>query len=511
MISELVIRIMKEKDFCFEYDTKVSVSQDMIPVFSGGSYTVCIDVTVEEKLESVFNETNIQEMLDDMSLYYDVSSPEDLYYSIYNFVTKLLKENRLQDLYNKTDRVRIDGTNEEILQYIKDNPFIQDKTIVLNRCLDVSLDTYLDIKESFGNYPNMLFSVAGNTDLVTFEEYEKTVLAINEIVNKIENYNYSPLEQALYAYDLVRNRFYVKEADEEMGTVSRDLTSVLLGDKIVCLGFANIYNTVLTMLGFNSMVFRLLPKEEEKSGHARVFTYIKDEKYDIDGLYFFDPTFDCKKNDSNDYLSSYRFFARTMEQMKPCDRGRYNYPDYNIFDSDEVYEWSDSIDREYVGITDLLGKICIPQVNKIAKMLDIEPVEVAAYGIDKSQIVDILIEACNKADMPIGTLTFLEALYNVRKNQYYEEPSKYVLEMQELVNILVNSKIVCDVTAEDKLFAAIFGSEYVIGSNRAQRTVKEFAQKHDVEKDIERVKLARTLRFVLESKTDDNEDIKKHK
>lgn len=511
MISELVIRIVKEESACFEYDTKISVSQDMIPIFSDGSYTVCIDVTVDEKLESVFNETNIQEMLDDMTLYYDVTNPDDSSYSIYNFVTKLLKEKRLQDLYNKTDRVRIDGTNEEVLQYINDNPFIQGKTIVLNRCLDVSLETYLDIKESFCNYPDMLFSVMGNIELVTFDEYEKTVLAISEIVNKIKNYDYSPLEQALYAYDLVRNRFYVKESDEELGAVSRDLTSVLLGDKIVCLGFANIYNTVLSMLGFNSMVFKLLPKEEGKSGHARVFTYIKDEKYDIDGLYFFDPTFDCKKNDSNDYLSCYKYFARTMDQMKPSDRGRYNYPDYNIFDSEEVYEWADGIDREHVGITDLLGNISIPQINKIAKMLDIKPIGVSHYGIDKSQIVDILIEACNKANMPIGTLTFLEALYNVRKNQYYEEPSKYVLEMQELVDILVNSKIVCDITAEDKLFAAIFGSEYVIGSNRAQRIVNEFAQKHDVERDIERVKLARTLRFVLESKQDESKDIKKHK
>ena len=506
MISELVIRIGKEEDFCYEYDTKISISPDFLTDFTSESYTLCVDVTIDEKLEDVFNEKNINDMLDDISQYHDVSMPEDSYYYIYNLVTKKLKEKKLEDLFNKSKRVRIDGTNEEIVKYISDNPFIQDKTIVLSRCLDVSYDTYLEIKKSFGNYPNMLFSVMGNMDLVCFSEYEKTVLAINEIVNKVKNYDYSPLEQALYAYDLVRNRFYVKEDAEDIGTVSRDLTSVLLGDKIVCLGFANIYNTVLDMLGFNSMVFKLMPKKMNESGHARVFTYIYDEKYDIDGLYFFDPTFDCKKNDSNDYLSSYRFFARTKEQMEPYDSKKYNFVEYDLFDSDEIYEWADGNNREYVGITDLLDKICIPKINRIARIMGKEPVDVTNRGILKEEIVNLLIEACDKVDKPIGVLTFLEALYNVRKNQYYEEPSKYIFEMNELVNILVNSKIVCDVTAEDKLFSAIFGSEYVVGSFRAQKTVKEFAQKHDVERNVAGVKLARTLRRVLESKLEENKD-----
>ena len=213
--------------------------------------------------------------------------------------------------------------------------------------------------------------------------------------------------------------------------------------------------------------------------------------------------------DSNDYLSCYRFFARTKEQMDPVDGDKFNFAEYDIFDSDDVYEWADDIDREYVGITDLLRKITIPKINKIAKMLGIEPISVTARGVSKSDVVDILLDACDKADRPIGTLTFLEALYTVRKNQYYEEPDKYVFEMQELVNILVKSKIVCDVTAEDKLFAAIFGSDYVIGSNRAQRVVNEFAEKKDIERDIEGVKLARTLRRLLDSKTEENKVIKK--
>ena len=76
--------------------------------------------------------------------------------------------------------------------------------------------------------------------------------------------------------------------------------------------------------------------------------------------------------------------------------------------------------------------------KRIAKMINEQSIDITSKGASKEEIVNLLVEACNKADRPIGTLTFLEALYNVRKNQYYEEPEKYVLEMQELVNILVN-------------------------------------------------------------------------
>ena len=37
---------------------------------------------------------------------------------------------------------------------------------------------------------------------------------------KINRYNYSPLEQLILAYDLIRDRFYVREGEDEDYNVS---------------------------------------------------------------------------------------------------------------------------------------------------------------------------------------------------------------------------------------------------------------------------------------------------
>ncbi|UKI57555.1 MAG: hypothetical protein L6V81_09640 [Clostridium sp.] len=74
----------------------------------------------------------------------------------------------------------------------------------------------------------------------------KTIDAIDEIVKKqLEKHNLSTLEEIMYAYDLVREKVYTRELDTESDRISRDLSSVLFGDKIVCAGYVAIFNSVL--------------------------------------------------------------------------------------------------------------------------------------------------------------------------------------------------------------------------------------------------------------------------
>ena len=56
----------------------------------------------------------------------------------------------------------------------------------------------------------------------------------------------------MYVYDLIRERVYTAENPEEEYFVSRDITSVLLGDKIVCVGFSNLFAAIIENLEFNS-------------------------------------------------------------------------------------------------------------------------------------------------------------------------------------------------------------------------------------------------------------------
>ena len=507
MFEEITIQIGESGALDLEFGTKVSVSPSF-HTFSG-SLDICVDV--DEKIEDVITEQNIKDAVEYVELCY-VDIDEDCpYREGYWYLKELLAKKDFSGILSKCRLVKIDGTYDEIIKFLQDNKFLIGKTIVINKKLDVNYDAYLEVKKYFGEYPNIEFLIEGNYRSISFFQYEKTVLAIKEIVDSIKTFDYSPLEQALYAYDLVRNRFYVMEEEDEDYAISRDLSSVLFGDKIVCAGFANIYNAILHMLGFNTSTFILISNVEEGKGHARVFAYIKDDKYSIDGLYFFDPTFDCKKDDSNSFLESYRFFARTKDQMELYDRGRYTYKTYDLFDSEDVYEWEEEHPQEYVSITNLLGKVSLANANKMARMLGKKPVEVTNGGISKEQVVDLLLDGCTKADKPIGSQVFLEALYRVRRNQYYIDPTKYVFDMNTLTNILVRSKLVCDLRAEDRLLAAIFGSIYTVNSLSAEEIISKFSKEHDLETDMERIKLIRTLRTVLDTREAEEDAVRKVK
>ena len=83
--------------------------------------------------------------------------------------------------------------------------------------------------------------------------------------------------------------------------------------------------------------------------------------------------------------------------------------------------------------------------------------------------------------------------------------------MNTLTNILVRSKLVCDLRAEDRLLAAIFGSIYTVNSLSAEEIISKFSKEHDLETDMERIKLIRTLRTVLDTREAEEDAVRKVK
>ena len=295
----LKITICPENDM-FE---RLDVEQSYID----GIYDVNIHTLLEEPLSSIVTDHDVIKSVKD-SMEFNLQF-EDFEFS-FPFYRYVLEHCEEKDFFTNTSTVYINGVYEDIAEYLKRNPELLNKEIVLAECLSLDKNTALRLKEVFKDFPNIKLMVDGNQELVSITQYSQTVDAIDSIIEKINRYNYSPLEQLILAYDLIRDRFYVKEDETEDYSVSRDLTSSLLGDKIVCVGFANIFDAVCKKLGFNSMIFLLNNKHDTTSGHARNMVYMIDEKYGIEGIYFFDPTVDCKKDYFNSFLYSYRLFAK---------------------------------------------------------------------------------------------------------------------------------------------------------------------------------------------------------
>ncbi len=152
-----------------------------------------------------------------------------------------------KDLLSQITEVRL-KLNKKAIEWLKNSKPLQELPILLQmQDLPINNIEFNQLMKSYNNSQNLKLMIEGNKKKITVEEYKKTVLVINEMVSKIKKQNLSPLEQIMYAYDIVRDRVYLEEKEGEGYETSRDLTSVLLGDKIVCVGYANILDKILVI------------------------------------------------------------------------------------------------------------------------------------------------------------------------------------------------------------------------------------------------------------------------
>ena len=229
----------------------------------------------------------------------------------------LLKESSIIDNVNGyilTDSVY---TRDFILNNIRD------RYIYISNRFGANRKDFDFVKERYGDIDNIRFYIEGNTLSIDIDEYRQTIEYIQGIIELVISHRLSPLEKMLYAYDIVRDRVYKLESGDESPYKSRDLTQVIVGDRIVCAGFSKILGAVLTELGIRNMV-QLLRNNVEGNGHARNVCYIRDDKYGVEGIYYMDTTFGSKKREGDDaYLKNYEYFARSQMDMELITRGIY--------------------------------------------------------------------------------------------------------------------------------------------------------------------------------------------
>ena len=279
----------------------------------------------------------------------------------------------------------------------------------------------------------------------------------------------------------------------------------MFGEKIVCVGFANIFNIIAQKLGLKSILYFLI--KDNAPGHVRNLIYLNDEKYDINGLYFFDPTWDCKKNDNNEFLSSYMFFAKSYFQIMRMTSRDYVKETYDYFDYCNVYDFLEEYYDKKLNFFDLINIVTKSKINVMLKFIDEKEIDVnSSYTGD--EINEAMEKISSMADQCIEASKFIRALYTVRRNQYYENPSKYLFDIDTLTEILVNSKLVSN-TPENKLLAAIFFEEINVGSKTARDIIEKYIEDNNLECDIERVKLSRLLRSIYEKKVNAEKKLEK--
>ncbi len=424
------------------------------------------------------------------------------------------KENDFyKNIFDNIKYVSLDGEHEQILTFLKNNSNLKDKEIVLvgDYSLGTTLIEIAKLEQLYKDYKNINVILEGNKLPVRLGDFKKTVSKINDITNEMKKYNFSELEQIMYAYDIARDALYVREDENESILESRDLTNVLFGDKRVCEGYANIFNAILTKLNIRSLVYRAY-NMETKIGHAYNCAYIDDEKYKVKGIYFFDPTFDNRKDNTNNYLYSYKCFALNKKNMERIHGNRFK--DGHTFDKytdDDIKECLELIKKDELENVD---KKLIKTINMISHLINKKSL-ISIFRINKKHIYipseileendkitnDELIDEIKKIDKymngSIDLSILVNVLYNVRKIQYYNYPEKYPFDTNNIKCVVYNSRWKVKNEYALKLFEAIFGEKNINGEKI--KSVDDIIEENNIDLNIERVKLTKTLRKVLEN------------
>lgn len=319
---------------------------------------------------------------------------------------------------------------------------------VLSLCENINCPIVIDgTKISLEEYKELLdkydFNKLYNRNIkVYYQKYNEAInifelysisCQIDFIAKKIKKYNLSPFEQLILVYDIVKNNVYIKENDNDSPFTSRTLNNILNNDYIVCAGYVTMANAILKSLGNN--VTSILCDNDT---HCRGIIYINDKKYNIDGVYVFDPTFDRKKGNDNEYfIDNYNYFSLPYYIAEKSSHTEL----FDIFDLtiDELHEIFSGDDYDEQGLQEVKNSDFEQKLKKQLNICDDIKTIFSLIGSDRFDLfMDMfkdfdILDAGGRHELEtmyedviskykvddINIDTFISALYNTRRIEYY--------------------------------------------------------------------------------------------
>lgn len=141
------------------------------------------------------------------------------------------------------------------------------------------------------------------------EKYDNMEKQLNEFISYVKSRDLSPIEQVMLVYDRAK---MFESAGNDTSLETRQLPDVIANNKAVCAGYTNLFNECMTRLGYKNCAIESYIGD---ISHMHSLVEINDDKYDIHGVYNFDPTFDSLDINSKDRTMSYAFFGRSVEEI----------------------------------------------------------------------------------------------------------------------------------------------------------------------------------------------------
>lgn len=412
------------------------------------------------------------------------------------------------NLMDSVEFIRLSFEELDNVEFIKNNPLVLTKKVALSEMLDITdYDKLMELMNKYNDIADKIYvSLTGNTNYVSLLDCYKTMSAIKQQSDDIKQLGLSPMETIMYVYDQVRNRVYTFENEGESCFKSRDLSEVMFGDKIVCAGYANVFHVLLHYIGIENLVVLLTERNNPKSGHARNVVYVKDDKYDIDGVYYFDPTWNSKrKNETNEYLYRYTYFAKTrkfMDDDKNYDLEDSFCPMYSIDMDKKIKRIIDEVKFERLmpytkSLNYMSGLVTHSSIINPMHVLPMAPM----YGqFDTAEFLKKFEEVFSKFNKEIPAETMLKIFSNVRKVEYYQNPEWYPYSLEDMYKTCIRSNWQFadkHLDARAKMLQRVFGEKVELDE---VDNFKNYGHESGLFKEVEQVRLAKVLRLVCDKK-----------
>ena len=467
-----------------------------------------------------FSSEDFMSKLNDDEIYQQIKNNLQYVYDMFKgiekipdaYIKKVLKELKTslrEEYYSRFKTVKLETEDiQQCLNFIKDNlEFFKDKDIIIPGIYTVEKESYLKCLDVSNQIHALLpnakleVNVVGDFTISSLEDYKSAYKIIENIVELIKSLNLSPLEQIMFAYDIVKGRKYAIEETEEDAYKSRDLISSVLGDKIVCVVFSTIFEAILSCLGIKNKSIALEAVDDKrKPGHERTTVYVDDDKYGVHGHFLFDVTFDSKSDSQTDYQNNYQFFLKTSEDMSLVDRkmnlimtnADFLYPSY-------IYQVFKELPDNYSQVDYL--RVCRRMgFNYYLKNLGLNTIEIESENNSKEKLIKAFKTIYESFNNPIEPEKFVELLYNVKKVEYYLNPTDTPFSIDDLKkSIKLNQFTIMRIDRQTKIFInniLNMDEESFYKAEREKlykRTLTE-----NKEREIETIKLTRKLRNYLE-------------
>ena len=132
----------------------------------------------------------------------------------------------------------------------------------------------------------------GEPDLASLDDFKSMRGTLDYFKGLVLQNDLSPAERVCYAYDLIKSHIY--RENEEKLSQSRYIHSIVSTGNIVCVGYAKFFAQLLKECGItaHSISTKVPLIDDSLAGHQRNIVEIDDDKYNIHGVFAFDPTWD---------------------------------------------------------------------------------------------------------------------------------------------------------------------------------------------------------------------------